>query len=100
MRANPPRRRLAKFLFWMSGVLAKVKTPQWTYQVVEWGPPLKTARADKRTWMSCHLSMRVLNWSIQLDWWHWSHWATVHTDCNNSVKCAVCDGWVCEEEDE
>ncbi len=94
MRTNPPRRRLARWLFWLAGQLSRVKTPTYTYEVVSWGPPMETVRSESWSWHPCGWSMDVLRWSMRLDGVHWGHWALMHEDCD-PVVCAVCGGLIC-----
>jgi hypothetical protein len=92
VRTQTPRRRVAKALYWASGKLSKIKTPTTTYRLVS-VDPFVTEPAG-RSWMPCKLSMRVLKWSMHLDWHHWDHWACLHEKCD-PVPCAVCGGGVC-----
>lgn len=101
----PKRTRIAKKIFWASGKLSKIRTPQRTYAVLNVDPDatdpdkMMTLGPAKVSWLSCRLSMRLLKWSMRLDWKHWDHWALVHEHCD-PVPCAQCNGCVCQWEDD
>jgi hypothetical protein len=94
------RRRVAKAACRLSGVLGRVRTPQRLYS---WdpehpdGPGDGLARIPGRTWLSCGWSIGLLQWSQQLDWDHWDHWATVHDERCGSVVCQECGSIACAD---
>lgn len=92
-----PARVLAKAMFWCGGKLSHVKTPHTTHLIVSFDP-FVTEASEKKSWLPCELSMKLLKLSMWLDWDHWDHWALVHSDCDPS-PCAVCGGCSCPDDD-
>ncbi len=91
------RRWLARRLYWVSGLLAHIKTPQRHYRVVSFDP-FVTEPEPRRTWHSAQFSYRVLTWAMHLDWVHWPHWGLEHKDClaGPHETCSVCGGVICD----
>jgi hypothetical protein len=96
--------RLAKIAYWLSGQLTRIKTNQMTYEWVnpqEWMdsiageelPELDMRPAGKSK-LPCRLSMKMLQWSDDLDYKHWDHWALDHTNCNEGYTCTQCGGHI------
>jgi hypothetical protein len=97
------RRALAKSVFFCAGWLTRVKTYQRYYSMdnlddLGSDEPLKFT-LEGRHWASCEWSMSLLNFSMQLDWDHWDHWACMHEDCD-PFPCTVCGGLACRNEEE
>lgn len=86
------RTRLAKTVYWLSGALSYIKTPQRVYEIDSLEP--YTSKPSGRIWLPCSWSMDLLLWSAQLDRTHWDHWAIVHTDCGG-LWCPDCGGFIC-----
>lgn len=86
-------RRKAQMLYNVACWLTRIKTPmrfhefegfdEETHKLIETKPPTWG-------WGSCQLSMVLLDRSMQLDWDHWSHWATVEGE--NEIPCTECGG--------
>jgi len=95
------RRRLAKILYTISGWLTKIKTPQRVYKITfnDASSGFTKTRVERRRWMPWPFAMKVLGWSMKLDWDHFDHWACVHEHCNPS-PCAECGGLTCQWDDE
>lgn len=94
---------LAKAAYWLAGQLSRIKTNQMTY---EWVNPQEFMEAEVgedlpemdmkeagKIKLPCRLSMKLLNWSQDLDHKHWDHWALQHTLCEGTA-CADCKGHV------
>jgi hypothetical protein len=87
-------------VYWCAGWLSRVKTYQRTYELIsEPGDPRPEFRQVERMWVSCQLSMWLLEQSVHLDPKHWDHWALVH-DPADGPPCPDCGGILCELEDE
>lgn len=95
MNTNPPRRRIAKRLYWLSGWASKVQTPRQTYRIT--GSDFETEPAGRR-WMPCRFSMWLLKQSMRWDPSHWDHWALQHTHCEPTY-CVACGGCYCDDRD-
>jgi hypothetical protein len=92
VKTRTAKRSAAQALYWASGKVAKIKTRQTYYKLVSFDP--FTTEVAGRHWVSCRLSMKMMKWSMKLDWEHWDHWACIHEHCD-PAPCAVCGGWVC-----
>jgi hypothetical protein len=74
------KRRAAKTVFWISGHLSRIRTMQKMYghdEDWQWMPAGEMK-------LPCVLSVRLLEFSMQLDWDHWDHWAT---DNGGIIRC-------------
>lgn len=96
--------KLAKFVYFLSGELTRIKTYRqtWTWEnpevfmEAEAGealPELDMRKAG-RIWMPCRLSMTLLVLSNNLDVKHWDHWALEHMNCEDGQICNDCGGHV------
>jgi hypothetical protein len=100
------RTRVARAVFWLSGKLTRIKTPQRFYRIISINEdavgdePFMVTRRTKRRWHSCRTSTRLMSLSLRIDPLHWDHWALVHDTCAGE-RCS-CGGnvctWICDEE--
>ncbi len=89
------RRALSKAIFWLSGRLAYVKTPQRFYTLPKGDRTFElNFEYAGWHWCSCGLSGRLMELSERIDPEHWDHWALVHEDCDADY-CAECGGKSC-----
>lgn len=88
------RTAFAKAAYRLAGELSRVKTYQRFWFLDLDGDELLRKRHDGRHWAPCALSMRLLEWSENIDPQHWGHWALVHDD-EPATKCEGCGGYVC-----
>lgn len=98
-RGDRERVLLARSLFWVSGKLAWIKTPQRLFRVV-WDtepgdpdPSFHTVRNEKRTWLICRPSVKLLSVAMHQAWDHWSHFALDHGQ--HLTDCTRCPDWRC-----
>ena len=73
------KRRLAKIIYWLSGKLSRIQTMQQMYTLE--GEPAGKVK------LPCEPSLRLLGWSMQLDWKHWDHWATRREGSGIPCEC-------------
>ncbi len=92
------KRWLARRLHWVSGQLARVKTPQRHRRLISVDPWVSEPIPGV-VWASWHFSYTVLSWAMHLDWEHWPHWGLVHDAClkGPNETCGVCGGVACDD---
>jgi hypothetical protein len=93
------RTRLAKAVFWLSGQLARIRTPQLTHRFI-WDSPDAAPRLGdaQRRWLPCRMSLRLMDLSTRIDPVHWDHWAGVHPGCDGE-PCTGCGGVDCPHQE-
>jgi hypothetical protein len=96
----------ARAVYWVGGLLTKIKTYQQTYSY-EFDEDAGYARFPEagRRWTPIGFAFTVLDWSERLDPRHWEHWALDHSDCELEVgpvgsgspcsQCGWCGGVTC-----
>ena len=83
------RTRVAKFVFWLSGQLGKIKYQQPVYKW-ERGSPSEPAGTQL---LSHPWTYKLLFLSERIDPEHWEHWAFEH-DPIPGTRCIHCKGWI------
>ena len=89
------KRQAAKLLYWLSGEVERIPTPQRRYAWPE-GEPI--SRTPTWVWGPCQLSWHVEVAAHSLDRWHFDHWSLIHDNCSPQ-HCPVCGGEACERRD-
>lgn len=89
MNTNPPRRRVAKCLLWLSEKLNFIQTPTRTYR---WNESVDEPDFEPAGWARLPaLSIWLMDRSYDLDPQHWDHWATECEDDCQAPICVECD---------
>lgn len=95
--------RLAKVVYWLSGMASYIKWPTKLYEINDVTDDLDNmfTRVVGRSWMSCSLTWRMLGWAQSLDRKHFDHWALDHSDCQTFYHldlyfCPDCKSSYCE----
>lgn len=100
--------RLAKWVYWLSGQVSRVKLYKQTYVMAnqdEWlnstDPEFKIEfEPAGRMWNSISLTWKLLSLANRMDREHFEHWALKHSDDCAAVPCTQCKGEVCTLDDE
>lgn len=98
--------KLAKFVYWLSGKVSRIKTYRMTYRLAnedEWlaNPDMEMMfKPAGRAWSSIKLTWTLLELSNRWDKQHFDHWALKHTGACSAHYCVECKGMVCTLEDE
>jgi hypothetical protein len=90
----------AKALYWISGKLMKIKTPQrmYCYEGLDDNGEAIMSHGEWR-WFVCVTSIRFLDWSMDVKGGHWEHWALRYTDEHRvyMTRCEECGGLQVDE---
>ena len=98
--------RLAKFVYWLSGKISRIKSYRMSYRLAnedEWlaaeGDMEMMFQPAGRHWTPIRLTWKLLEWSERLDTKHFEHWALNHENCAQG-PCDDCGGLLCSLPDE